>query len=64
VLHEYEVSAGLENAPHLDQRGDRICSAEPLTSDTGIGTSAVLFLADRSSFAEGSIAQTWPTADP
>jgi hypothetical protein len=41
-----------------------ICSAEPLTSDTGIGTSAVLFLANRSSSVEGSTAQTWSTADP
>jgi hypothetical protein len=40
-----------------------ICSAEPLTSDTGTRTSAILFLANRSSSAEGSIAQTWSTAD-
>jgi hypothetical protein len=40
------------------------CSAKHLTSDTAVGTSAILFLASRSSSAEGSVVQTWSTADP
>jgi para-nitrobenzyl esterase len=34
---------------------NRSCSAEPLTSDTGTGTSAILFLTNRSSFAKGHL---------